>query len=61
MEEPLFYSTEELARLLRRHPQTLRKEWRKKGSVYGLTPIKLGSRICWPKNQIGKIIERAEA
>lgn len=56
MTESLFYSTEEMAKLLKRHPQTLRKEWRKRGSAYGITPIKLGARICWPKHQVAKIM-----
>jgi len=56
MTEPLFYSTEEMARLLKRHPQTIRKEWRKQGNAYGITPVKLGSRIFWPKHQVAKLM-----
>lgn len=56
MVEPMFYTTNQLAKLMQRHPQTLRKAWRERGNACGIVPIKLGSRVFWPKREVLRVL-----
>jgi hypothetical protein len=40
--------TEELAQILRRASQTIRKAYSQTGHYLGIHPVKLGNRLLWP-------------
>lgn len=51
-----YYSTVETAKLLRKHPHTMRTGWQRFGKVYGITPVKIGGRVLWPKDQVKRVL-----
>lgn len=54
-----FYTTAEFASLLKRRPRSVLAIWRKNSTVYGVTPIKIGERVMWPKDQVNRTIQRS--
>lgn len=53
-----FYTTAEFAALFKRRPRSVLAIWRKNNTVYGVTPIKIGERIMWPKDQAHRVIQK---
>ncbi len=51
-------TTTELAEILNKDPQTLRKNYSQFGQAYGLRPIKLGNRLLWKVQDIALIINQ---
>lgn len=51
-----FYTTAEFASLLKRRPRSVLAVWRKNNAAYGVTPIKIGERVMWPKDQVNHTI-----
>lgn len=49
------YDTNQMAKLLKRQAQTLRVYYNKTGSAYGITPVRIGSRLYWPKDQVRRV------
>lgn len=49
------YDTNQMARLLKRQAQTLRIYHSRNGHVYGIRPLKIGSRLYWPKDQVRRV------
>lgn len=52
-----YYLTNEAARRLNRQANTLRLYHQKNGHVYGILPVKVGSRLHWPKDQVHRVAE----
>jgi hypothetical protein len=48
--------TEELARLLRRASQTIRKAYSQTGHYLGIRPVKLGNRLLWPIKEVSTVL-----
>jgi len=48
--------TEELARVLRRASQTIRKAYSLTGHYLGIRPVKLGNRLLWPKMDVNEAL-----
>jgi hypothetical protein len=52
-----FYTTAEFASMLKRRPRSVLAVWRKNNAAYGVTPIKIGERVMWPKDQVNRTIQ----
>lgn len=52
-----FYTTAEFAALFKRRPRSVLAIWRKNNSAYGVTPIKIGERVMWPKDQAHRVAQ----
>jgi len=48
--------TDELARVLRRASQTIRKANSQTGHYLGIRPVKLGNRLLWPIAEVAKLL-----
>lgn len=48
--------TDELARLLLRASQTIRKAYSLTGHYLGIRPVKLGNRLLWPIKEVAKLL-----
>lgn len=48
--------TDELARVLLRASQTIRKAYSQTGHYLGIRPIKLGNRLLWPIKEVAKLL-----
>lgn len=46
--------TEELARVLRRASQTIRKAYSQTGHYLGIRPVKMGNRLLWPAKDVAE-------
>lgn len=52
-----FYTTDELAALLRIKPHTLRAAYSRDGSYYGLRPVKAPNRfLLWPAADVEQFV-----
>jgi len=49
-------TTQELAKILSKSSQTLRKNYCLNGEVYGLRPIKIGGRLLWDVKDIAALL-----
>jgi len=54
-----FILTSELARLVRRADQTIRKSLSEKGHFFGIVPIKLGNRNLWRVRDVDTLLAGA--
>jgi len=52
-----FLRTDELASVLRRASQTIRKSYSLTGNYLGIRPIKLGNRLLWRIKDIAELLE----
>lgn len=52
-----FLRTDELASVLRRASQTIRKAYSLTGHYLGIRPIKLGNRLLWRINDVAELLE----
>lgn len=53
-----FYSTDELAKLLRLSPNTIRRGLCVNGHYLGVRPVKLSNRrLVWPAGQAEKLLQ----
>lgn len=50
-----YYSTEQAAKRLCRQPHTLRLYYHAAGEAYNIKPVKVGSRLHWPKDQVDRV------
>lgn len=50
--------TKELARVVRRETQTIRKSFSQKGEFLGIVPVKLGNRLMWPVREVAALFAR---
>jgi hypothetical protein len=48
--------TEELARVLRRASQTIRKAYSQTGHYFGIRPVKFGNRLLWPVKDVAEVL-----
>lgn len=53
-------TTQELAKVISKSSQTLRKNYCLSGEVYGLKPIKIGGRLLWNVKDIAILLTRGE-
>jgi len=51
-----YLRTDELARILLRATQTIRKAYCLTGHYLGIRPIKLGNRLLWPIKDVAKAL-----
>lgn len=51
-----FILTSELARLVRRATQTIRKAYCQTGHFFGIVPVKLGNRLLWRVNDVAALL-----
>ena len=49
--------TDELAHVLRRASQTLRKAYSTTGHYLGIRPKKIGNRLLWPIEDVAKVLQ----
>lgn len=47
--------TEELALVLRRASQTIRKAYSQTGHYFGIRPVKIGNRLLWPAKDVAEV------
>lgn len=52
-----YYNTSQAAKQLQRQPHTLRTYYQATGEVYGIKPVKVGSRLHWPKDQVRRVAQ----
>lgn len=50
--------TTELARIVRRATQTIRKAYSQTGSFLGLVPVKIGNRLHWPVQDVATLLAK---
>lgn len=50
-----YYNTLQAARQLSRQAHTLRTYYQTTGEAYGVKPVKIGSRLHWPKDQVDRV------
>ena len=54
---PQYYTTEELAGLVRGKPNAIRTRLCKAGSYYGIKPVKMPSgRLLWPADKVTTLL-----
>lgn len=51
-----FILTSELARLVRRATQTIRKTYCQTGHFFGIVPVKLGNRLLWRVSDVAALL-----
>lgn len=51
--------TDELAHVLLRASQTIRKAYSQTGHYLGIRPVKLGNRLLWPINEVAQLLAGA--
>lgn len=51
-----YLRTEELANLLCRASQTIRKAYCLSGHYLSIRPVKLGNRLLWPIKEVAKVL-----
>lgn len=51
-------TTAEVAEILNKDPQTVRKNYSQFGEAYGLKPVKIGNRLLWRVKDIALIINQ---
>lgn len=53
-----YLRTEELANILCRASQTVRKAYCLTGNYLNIRPVKLGNRLLWPIKEVAKVLAR---
>lgn len=51
-----YLRTEELASILRRTSQTIRKAYCLTGHYLSIRPVKLGNRLLWPVKEVAEVL-----
>ena len=51
-----YLRTEELANILRRASQTIRKAYCLTGHYLNIRPVKLGNRLLWPGKEVAQVL-----
>ncbi len=49
-------TTEEFAKALLRRPQTIRKNYSRDGSCFGIRPIKVGGFLLWQVSDVANLL-----
>lgn len=55
-EKPKHLTTTELARAVRRQPNTIRKAVCMEGHFKGIQPVRLGGKLLWPAEQVEALL-----
>lgn len=58
LDEKSYFDTAQLAAILKKKPQTLRKEFCIRGHAYGLVPQKIGNRLLWRAEEVRGLLGR---
>ena len=56
LDEQSFFETRQFAAILKKRPQTIRKEYCLRGNAYGLVPKKVGNRLLWCADDIRELL-----